>query len=782
MKQKTAAIKFLRTKIAAGYVLILILIFSIVYIWFKEHHKLEEMKEASHKISCLRQNIHDIYVRAVDLSLIGETILNWDDEDIELYHTKRLEVDTLLYQFSSVYPSECIDSICLLLAEKEKLLYGIMQVLNEQEEIEEKIAKQVPVIARKSTREKPQKRKRTGFLGLFGKKEEAKPTATTTMLNTLNSDIIARQKAQSARLEKYTDSLSARNMELNSQLQGMIKKMDAKIHSDLQQHETELAIIRQQSSIQIGGLTAVVALLLLLSYFIIHRNVKRISQYKKETNELIDKLQKTVEQNKQLLTARRKIMLTVTHELRTPLTAINGYGELLAQTENENKRIEYTQNIRQAAGRMTDMLNTLLNFFRLDSGKEQANAVPFRLKNVIEILQTEFEPRAEAKDLTLRITGCSDIILMGDRNRLVQIGNNLLSNAIKFTESGTVGLDMAYEAGKLVLTVQDTGTGMSHEQKEKIFEPFERLPNAAVKDGFGLGLPIVKNTVTLLGGTVDVESEEGKGSRFTVKLPMPLADNIIEIEKRKAGILARRHAAFYSVLVLDNDEMTLAMTKEMYGSCNIRCDTCANTSDLMEAIRERHYDLLITDLRMPETNGYDVLKLLRSSNVGNSQTIPVIVTTAWGNCDEQSLLDFGFSGCLFKPFSLPDLLQISEKCIGIKEQEYSPDLSPLLAYGNKEEMLDTLTQATEKEMQGVKQAGMMKDLKALDEWVHHLRSSWSVIRADKPLWKLHGLLHKEGGSTEDEISRAVDAVVRMGQSIIEQAKKERRIQDEGFCG
>lgn len=529
MKQKTAAIKFLRTKIAAGYVLILILIFSIVYIWFKEHHKLEEMKEASHKISCLRQNIHDIYVRAVDLSLIGETILNWDDEDIELYHTKRLEVDTLLYQFSSVYPSECIDSICLLLAEKEKLLYGIMQVLNEQEEIEEKIAKQVPVIARKSTREKPQKRKRTGFLGLFGKKEEAKPTATTTMLNTLNSDIIARQKAQSARLEKYTDSLSARNMELNSQLQGMIKKMDAKIHSDLQQHETELAIIRQQSSIQIGGLTAVVAFLLLLSYVIIHQNVKRICRYRKETNELIDKLQKTVAQNKQLLSARRKIMLTVTHELRTPLTAINGYGELLSQAESENKRTEYTQNIRLAADRMTDMLNTLLNFFRLDSGKEQANAVPFRLKNVIEILQTEFEPRAEAKDLTLRITGCSDIILMGDRNRLVQIGNNLLSNAIKFTESGTVGLDMAYEAGKLVLTVQDTGTGMSHEQKEKIFEPFERLPNAAVKDGFGLGLPIVKNTVTLLGGTVDVESEEGKGSRFTVKLPMPLADLLVQL-------------------------------------------------------------------------------------------------------------------------------------------------------------------------------------------------------------------------------------------------------------
>ena len=434
----------------------------------------------------------------IKFSLFGETILEWNDKDIEHYHAQRMAMDSMLCRFKATYPAERIDSVRHLLEDKERQMCQIVQILEQQQAINDKIPRQVPVIAQKSVQEQPKKPKRKGFLGIFGKKEEAKPTVTTSMLNTLNSDVIARQKEQSERLSQYTDSLSVRNRKLNCQLQGMIKKMDARIRTDLQQQETELAAIRRQSSVQVGGLTAVVALLLLLSYFIIHRNVKRISQYKKETNELIDKLQKTVEQNKQLLTARRKIMLTVTHELRTPLTAINGYGELLAQTENENKRIEYTQNIRQAAGRMTDMLNTLLNFFRLDSGKEQANAVPFRLKNVIEILQTEFEPRAEAKDLTLRITGCSDIILMGDRNRLVQIGNNLLSNAIKFTESGTVGLDMAYEAGKLVLTVQDTGTGMSHEQKEKIFEPFERLPNAAVKDGFGLFFPGTPRQRTML--------------------------------------------------------------------------------------------------------------------------------------------------------------------------------------------------------------------------------------------------------------------------------------------
>ena len=331
MKQKTIATRHLRTKIAAGYVLILFVIFGIVYIWLNEQNRQQELEATTYKIRNLRKDVHEVYMKVVDLSMIGETVLDWNEEDMAAYHEKRLEVDSLLSRFKSrTCRSERIDSICQLLAEKEKLLNRIMLVLYEQEEIKEKIARQVPAIALKSSQEEPKKRKRTGFLGLFGKKEEAKPTVTTSMLNTLNSDVIARQK----------------------------------------------------------------------------------------------------------------IMLTVTHELRTPLTAINGYGELLAQTESENKRIEYTQNIRQAAGRMTDMLNTLLNFFRLDSGKEQANAVPFRLKNVIEILQTEFEPRAEAKDLTLRITGCSDIILMGDRNRLVQIGNNLLSNAIKFTESGTVGLDI----------------------------------------------------------------------------------------------------------------------------------------------------------------------------------------------------------------------------------------------------------------------------------------------------------------------------------------------------
>lgn len=152
MKQKTIATRHLRTKIAAGYVLILFVIFGIVYIWLNEQHRRQELEITSQKIRCLRKDIHEVYVKMVDLSLIGETVLDWNEEDMKIYHKKRLEVDSLLSLFKSrTCRSERIDSICQLLAEKEKLLNRIMLVLYEQEEIKEKIARQVPAIALKSS-------------------------------------------------------------------------------------------------------------------------------------------------------------------------------------------------------------------------------------------------------------------------------------------------------------------------------------------------------------------------------------------------------------------------------------------------------------------------------------------------------------------------------------------------------------------------------------------------------------------------------------------------------
>ena len=655
-----------------------------------------------------------------------------------------------------------------------------MRVLDEQEAINERIAERVPVIAWKSTQEEPKKEKRKGLFGIFGKKEKPEPTVTTTMLYTLNRDMITQQKAQSRRLSEHADSLAARNAELNRQLQTLIKQMDGKVQTDLLRRETEITSMRERSFMQIGGLTGFILLLLIMSYMIIHRYARQISRYRRETTSLIAQLNESNSMNGKLTAARQKTMYTITHELRTPLTAIHGYAELIrSNCTAEHKR--HAENVLQASKRMIAMLNSLLNFFRLESGKERMNIAPFHLQSVAGTLDTEFRPMAENKDLKLTVENSADIILMGDRERIIQIGDNLLSNAIKYTQSGHVLFRTNYDGNALTLVVEDTGSGMSGEEQQRVFGAFERLSNAATQDGFGLGLSIVRHIVDMLGGTVHIESEKGRGSRFTVEIPVPAADAGNEDtghEARKPDV-----EKSYSVIALDDNDMVLSMIKEMYAGVGVHCDTFGNISDVMEAIRTRHYDLLITDMKMPETNGYEVLELLRSSDIGNSKTIPVIVTTASGNCTEEELTAHGFTACLFKPFDMAELMAVSEKCI----KQYCvtdnlPDFSSLLAYGDKAAMLERLITETEKDMQIILDAEERNDRKALDGQAHRLRSSWAVIRADRPLWELYEALHGERECTVDELRYAVDGVLRMGTLIIELAKKEeRRPADESVC-
>ena len=662
-----------------------------------------------------------------------------------------------------------------LLESKERLLHGIVEVLDEQESLNQRIAERVPVIAARSAQEQPQKSKRKGFLGLFGKKEKPKTTATTNMLHALNSKEIAQQQAQSRRLAAQTNSLAMRNNKLNRQQQSLIGQMDRKIESDLQGREMEITAMRERSFLQIGSLTGCLFLLLVVSYIIIHRDIRRIIRYKSKTVSLIKQLYESDMQNKELISSRKKAMHTITHELRTPLTAIHGYAELIQGHDTDNIS-RYAESILQAAGRMIAMLNTLLDFFRLDSGKENANSAPFRLQGMADALLTEFIPLAEAKDLRFTVECCDDVILMGDKERIMQVCGNLLSNAVKFTQSGNVSFRMEYNGSVLSIVVEDTGNGMSGEEQQRVFGAFERLSNAATQDGFGLGLSIVKRIVDMLDGTIRLDSEKSKGSRFTIELPMQTAD-IAGIEKKKMQEQYQEpyFERSYSVIMLDDNDILLSMARDMYAHYGIHCEICNNTGDLMEAIRTNDYDLLITDLKMPETNGYEVLELLRSSDIGNSKTIPVVVATASGSCTEEELLSQGFSACLFKPFDLSELMAVSEKCLSplLSDKEEQPDLTSLLAYGDKVAMLDKLITETEKDMQAIKEAGAMLDRKALDIQVHRLRSSWAVIRADKPLWELHRLLHSETECSDNEILRVVNAVLAMGNKIVEQTKMRK---------
>ena len=775
MKQ-VIEIKNIRTLTAMGYLLIALLVSGIVYTWFSEWRDMERLEAKNQEIDEFRKDINNIHIQLIEFSLLGETILEWDDEDMEYYHDRRIAMDSMLCCFKTIYPVERIDSVRHLLADKELQMRWIVQVLDEQQALNEKIARQVPVIVQKSVQEQPQKPKRKGFLGIFGKKERPKPTVTTTMLHSLNRDMIAEQRAQSHHLSEHADSLAARNVELNRQLQELIRQMNEKVQADLQKRNTEIATMREQSFIQIGGLTGFVLLLLIISYIIIHRDAKRIKRYKRKTTDLIKQLKLSIEQNEALIASRKKAVHTITHELRTPLTTIIGYTELLWKECSNGNNVHFLQSIQQSSDRMRDMLNTLLGFFRLDNGKEQLRLSPCRISAITHTLETEFMPIAMNKGLSLTVKNVCDAVVLTDKERIIQIGNNLLSNAMKFTDNGSISLITNYDNGTLKLIVEDTGTGMTEDEQRRVFGAFERLSNAATKDGFGLGLSIVQRIVAMLGGVVRLESEKGKGSCFTVEIPMQTAEE--QPEQSRQGYV-RQNEAYHEVIAIDNDAVLLFMLKEMYAQEGIHCDTCTDAAELIELIRKKEYSLLLTDLNMPEINGYELLELLRTSNVGNSKTIPVVVTTASGSCSKEELMDCGFSGCLLKPFSISELMEVSDKCAMKSNRNEKPDFTSLLSYGNEAVMLDKLIAETEKEMQAVREAELRKDLQELDALTHHLRSSWEILRADQPLRELYKLLHGSTIPDYEALSNAVTAVLDMGSEIIRLAKEERRKYNNG---
>ena len=763
---------FVHKVIISSHTLIILLVVGIAYMWCNEWQEIEILETGNKQIDDFRKEINEIQIHLIEFSLLGETVLDWNDDDLEHYHIQRLAMDSMLCRFRTIYPVERIDSVRHLLEDKELQMRGIVTLLDEQQTINEKMAQQVPVIVQRSVQEQPKKTKRKGFLGIFGKKEEAKPTVTTTMLRSLNRNLLAEQQAQSRCLSVHADSLAARNAELNRQLQGLIRQIDRKVQADLQKREAEITAMHEQSFIQISGLTGFVFLLLVISYIIIHRNTNRIKRYKRETTNLIKQLQQAVEKNEVLIASRKKAVHTITHELRTPLTAIIGYTALMEKGNDT----QYVRNIRQSSERMREMLNTLLSFFRLDNGKEQPNISPCRISAITHILETEFTPIAMNKGLALNVTNRTNAVVLTDKERILQIGNNLLSNAIKFTDSGGVFLTTDYDNGILKITVEDTGTGMTEEEQQRVFGAFERLSNAAAKDGFGLGLSIVQRIVTTLGGTIRLESEKGKGSRFTVGIPMQTAG---ELPERINQARIHHDRTFHDVIAIDNDEVLLLMLKEMYAQEGVHCDTCTDAAELMEMIRRKEYSLLLTDLNMPEINGFELLELLRTSNVGNSKTIPVLVTTASGSCSKEELMERGFAGYLLKPFSISELMEVSDKCAMKGNRNEKPDFTSLLSYGNETVMLDKLITETEKEMQAIREAGLKKDLQELDALTHHLRSSWEILRTDQPLRKLYKLLHCDGTPDDKTIGNAVKAVLDKGSEIIRLAKEERRKYENG---
>ena len=271
--------EFVRKAIALSHTFIILIVVAIAFTCHNEWQEVEALEVGNRHIDEFRKEVNRIHIQLIEFSLLGETALDWDETDLENYHAQRIALDSTLCLFNETHVIGRIDSVRSLLEDKERQMFQIVRLIDEQQSINKKIASQVPLIVQTSMQEQPKKPKRKGFLGIFGKKEETKPPTTTTTLRSPNRSMVSEQKEQSRRLSEQADSLAARNADLNRQLKGLICQIENKVQADLQGREDEIVAMRGKSFMQVGGLMGFVLLLLVISYIIIHHEFSVDSLY-----------------------------------------------------------------------------------------------------------------------------------------------------------------------------------------------------------------------------------------------------------------------------------------------------------------------------------------------------------------------------------------------------------------------------------------------------------------------------------------------------------------------
>ena len=321
----------------------------------------------------------------------------------------------------------------------------------------------------------------------------------------------------------------------------------------------------------------------------------------------------------------------------------------------------------------------------------------------------------------------------------------------------------------MLLSVHDTGTGIDEDEQQHIFDAFKQLGNAATKDGFGLGLSIVKNLVSMMDGKIGLSSKKNVGSTFTVEMPLPLVHEK-DIEKENS-IIGDNCA---EVIAIDDNEVMLQRMQYMFEENGIKCDTCMCMDELLARMREKEYEILFTDLKMQGANGFDVLKILRMSNIGNSKTIPVVSVTGSAGITEEYLINKGFSGCIFKPFSIKELMNVAYKFIKQEVHKNGKiDLLPLYEYGDRQRTLWLFEEETEENIHRIDKAWEKGDRHELKEILHSMRGTWKLIGCGALLNRVFSIV-KNSSSTDKEISQGIYEIKRLCNEIIKAIQEEQK--------
>ena len=762
-----ASFRFTKLKITAGYTLLLaILLFSLVFV----HREMEALSAADDQ-----QNLRT-------------------DSLLTLLHEKDQNTIQMLRVLS-----EANDSL-LSASEIEEIISEQDSVITQQRVQHRVITKRDSLI---TTPKKKGFFKRLAEVFSPSKQDSAVlvntslEVATDTILQPTTSKDSLQQKIRMATEEKRLQRKKTIRR-TSTKYQRMNTQLTARMDSLIKQYEEEMTLrarqdaelqqeVRMRSARIIGGIAVGAVLLSAFFLILIMRDISRSNRYRQQ-------LEVANKRAEDLLVAREKLMLAITHDFKAPLGSIMGYTELLSRlTEDERQRF-YLDNMKSSSEHLLKLVSDLLDFHRLDLNKAEVNRVTFNPSQLFDEIYVSFEPLTAAKGLALQCHVAPELNgrYISDPLRLRQIVNNLLSNAVKFTQKGEISLTAGYDSSKLTIAIADTGKGMASEDRERIFQEFTRLSGAQGEEGFGLGLSIVKKLVTLLEGTIDVQSTLGKGSCFTVTLPLyPVGKSIAESESPESENvdITEESAAIppmkvIRVLLIDDDKIQLNLTAAMLKQHGIDAVCCEQLEQLIEQLRSSVFDVLLTDIQMPAINGFDLVILFRASNIPQAKTIPVIAVTARSEMDKAALHEHGFAGCLHKPFTVKELLMtVNEGQLSADEAHITEDMataginfSALTAYSEDDpeaasSIIQTFIEETGKNIERMQQALNDKEVDGIAAMAHKLLPLFTMIGADETITPLKWLEACRGEKFSEKIEETTLNILEAVHKIISEAER-----------
>ena len=778
-----ASFRSTKLKITIGYILLLaILLFSLVFV----HQEMETLSAADDQ-----QNLRT-------------------DSLLSLLHEK----DQNTLQMLRVL-SEANDSL-LSASEIEEIISEQQDSVITQQRVQHRV-----ITKRDSLITTPKKKgffKRLGEVFAPSKKDTAVlvntslEIATDTILEPVKSADSLQHKIRMATEEKRLQRrrtirrTSTRYQRMNTQLtarmdsliKGCEEEMSARARQDAELQQE----VRMRSANIIAGIAIGAVFLSAFFLILIMRDITRSNRYRRQ-------LEEANKRAEDLLVAREKLMLAITHDFKAPLGSIMGYTELLSRlTEDERQRF-YLDNMKSSSEHLLKLVSDLLDFHRLDLNKAEVNRIVFNPAQLFEEIRVCFEPLTAAKGLVLQCHIAPELSekYISDPLRIQQIVNNLLSNAVKFTQQGKITLTVGYNASKLTIAVADTGKGMASEDRERIFQEFTRLPGAQGEEGFGLGLSIVHKLVLLLEGTIDVQSTLGKGSCFTVVLPLfPVGKSIVEnkpfgsrIKKpsKDTDVFPEETDAVPAmkvirVLLIDDDKIQLNLTAAMLKQHNIDAVCCEQLEELIEQLRSSTFDVLLTDIQMPAINGFDLVKLLRASNIPQARNIPVIAVTARSEMDEKALHEHGFAGCLHKPFTVKELLvTLNEGQMSADEAHITHDMqliadalpedtlfnfSALTAFSEDDpeaacSIIRTFIEETGKNADRMQQALTDREVDGIAAMAHKLLPLFTLIGASESVASLRWLESCRGEEFSEEIEKTTLETLEAVRKVVRAAEE-----------